>query len=102
MEALINATTDMLDVSIPDIIDYLQNNYGRITEQDLSDREDEIKKFVYDIQAPVDTVFNKINWFQDLCELCNNGKSDRQLVQLAYIIFNRTRVFMDSLLKVTN
>ena len=47
----------------------------------------------------VDTVFNKANWFQDLCILCDNKKSDRQLVQITYIIFNRTRAFMDVLLK---
>ena len=47
----------------------------------------------------VDTVFNKANWFQDLCILCDNKKSDRQLVQITYIIFNRTRAFMDVLLQ---
>lgn len=98
LQALHNTTTNMVDVSIPEIIDYLQDSYGRITEQELSDREDELKRFVYDTQTPVDTVFNKITWFQDLCELCNNTKTDRQLVAIAYIIFNRTRVFMDALL----
>lgn len=99
LQALRNSTTEMLDSSIPDIIKYLQDTYGRITEQELSDREEALKKYVYDTSSPVDMVFNKINWFQDLCGLCANTKTDRQLVQIAYIIFNKTRVFMDSLLK---
>ena len=65
-KALINPTTDMLDASIPEIIGYLQNNYGCITKQDLSNKKDEFKNFVYNTQAPVDSEFNKINWFQDL------------------------------------
>ena len=89
----------MLDASIPTIIEYLQNTYGRITEQELSDREETLKKTIYDASEPVDMIFNKINWFQDLCELCDNAKTDRQLVQIAYIIFNKSRFFMDSLLK---
>ena len=32
-----------------------------------------------------------------MCDLCNNGKTDPQLVQLAYIIFNRVRLFQDAL-----
>ena len=54
---------------------------------------------IYDPHTPVDSVFNKIIWFQDLCILCNNQKSDGQLVQMAYIIFNRTKAFMNILLK---
>ena len=99
LQALHNPTTHMVDVSIPEIIEYLQDSYGRITEQALSDKEDELKRFVYDTQTPVDTVFNKITWFQDLCELCTNTKTDRQLLAIAYMIFNRTRVFMDALLE---
>ena len=99
LQALRNSTTDMLDAKIPDIIEYLQNTYGKITEQELSDREEDLKKYVYDTAEPVDTIFNKINWFQDLCELCDNSKTDRQLVQIAYIIFNRTRIFIDALLQ---
>ena len=99
LDALRNNHTDMINDPIPDIFDYLTTNYGQITEQELSDKEDALKTLVYDPTQPVDTVFNKINWFQDLCNLCNNQKSDRQLVQLSYIIFNRSKAFMDVLLK---
>ena len=99
LDALRNPHTDMINDSIPDIFEFLTTNYGQITEQELSDKEDEIKAISYDPSTPVDTVFNRINWFQDLCNLCNNKKSDRQLVQLAYIIFNKSRAFMDVLLK---
>jgi len=78
---------DMINDDILMIFNSLQTTYGRITEQELSDKEDQIKNMIYDPQAPVDTVFNQLNWFQDLCSLSNNKKSDRQMVQIAYIIY---------------
>ena len=89
----------MITLTIPEIMEYLQSSYGKITEQELSDKEDNLKQFIYYPKMPVDTIFNKVNWFQDFCILCDNKKSDRQLVQITYIIFNRTRAFMDVLLQ---
>ena len=65
----------------------------------MSDKEDELKIFIYDLNTPIDSVFDKIKTFQDFCSLTENIKSDRQLVQLAYFIFNKTNAFMDSLKK---
>ena len=92
-----NTDTDMMHDSIPAIIVYLQTNFGRITDQELSDKEDEVKTCSYDLSTPVDSVFNRIKAFQDLCVLTGNAKTDRQLVQLAYLVFNKTKAFMDSL-----
>lgn len=99
LQALRNPLTQMVDVSIPEIIEYLQDSQGHITEQELSDQEDKLKRFVYNARTPVGMVFNKITWYQDQCKLSKNTKTDCQLVQLAHIIFNRTRVFMDMLLE---
>ena len=99
LDAIRNPTTDMIHETIPEIFKYLQTTYGRITIQELSDKEDQLKNMTYDPQTPVDTVFNKLNWFQDLCILSKNKKTDTQLVHIAYLIFNRTRAFMDILLK---
>ena len=97
LDALRNTDTDMINDSIPTIIQYLQTNFGRVTDQELSDKEDEVKKISYDLATPVDSVFNRIKAFQDLCILTENQKTDRQLIQLAYPIFNKKKAFMDSL-----
>ena len=97
LDSLRNTDTDMIHDSIPAIIVYLQTNFGRITDQELSDKEDEVKTCSYDLSTPVDSVFNRIKAFQDLCVLTGNAKTDRQLVQLAYLVFNKTKAFMDSL-----
>ena len=79
LDSLRNTDTYMIHDSIPDIILYLQTNFGWATDQELSDKEDEVKN-CNDLSTPVDSVFNRINAFQDLCILTGNEKSDRQLV----------------------
>ena len=44
-------------------------------------------------------MFNKIDKFQDMCELVDNKKSDEQLVGLAYLVFSNTGVFINALKK---
>ena len=53
----------------------LQTNFGRITDQKLSDKEDEFKTCSYDLSTPVNSVFNRIKAFQDLCVLTINSEN---------------------------
>ena len=61
----------------------------KINEQELNDKEDEVKGITYDPVTYVDSVFNKIKAFQDLCILTSKDKSDSQLVSLDYLIFTK-------------
>ena len=78
-------------------MEFLTSTYGQITPQELADREDALKNLTYDPSKPVDLIFNQVTKFKELCDLCSNSKTDPQLVQLAYLIFNKTRVFTDAL-----
>ena len=51
----------------------------------------------YNLASPIDTVFNTIQEFQDLCKLVNKAKNDNKLVDMAYIIFQNSGAFTDSL-----
>ena len=64
LDTLRNVDKDMIYESIPEIFIFLKETYGRITEEELIEKED----------AP------------------NNNETDKQLVQVAYLIFNRTRI----------
>ena len=44
-----------------------------------------------------ESVFNKIQDFQDICVLLQNSKSDTQLITYAYLVFQETSIFMTSL-----
>ena len=41
--------------------------------------------------------FNQIQYFQDLCIMISNDKTDTQLVTYAYLIFQKSGIFMDGL-----
>ena len=97
LDDLRNVNINMINESIPEIFDYLQTNYGQITAEEMVAKEDDLKNFAYDPQAPVDEVFSQISTFQDLCLITNNGKTGKQFCQIAYLIFHRTRAFQDSL-----
>ena len=77
LDALCNVNTDMINNTIPEIFDYLQINYGQITAEEMVAKEDYIKNYAYDPQAPVNNVFTQIATFQDLRIITNNGKMDK-------------------------
>ena len=85
LDNLLIADTYMINDSIPNIITFLQTNFCRMADQEMSDKEDELKSITYDPQQPVYIAFNKVKLFQDLCTLMDNEKNDRQLVQLSYL-----------------
>ena len=94
LEPLRNPTTDM----IIDSFAFLRANYGQITPGQLKQRECAIDNLTYDPSTNMDTIFTKIQSFQDLCLITGNARSDTQLVTYAYLIFQRTGIFMQSLI----
>jgi len=97
LDALRNSDTDMIHEPLPSIMDHLMSNYGQVTLEDMHDKEQDVISMTYDPNTPVDTVFSAVDRFRDLCILTQQPKSDSQLTNIAYIIFNKPRFFMDSL-----
>ena len=76
-----DSVTGMIQCSIPDFFVF----YVLHTED------------YHDTSCNIDTVFKKIQDFQDLCIMINNDKMDTQLVTYVYLIFQKSSIFMDSL-----
>ena len=55
---------------------------------------------VYDPTHNIDSVFNKIQVFQDLCTLIQNQKTDMQDITYAYLLFKKNGPFYDKLKRV--
>ena len=84
-------------MNIPTIFEFLQTNYGKINQNLLMEIEDALKDQIYDMSEPIDSVFNKVDQFADLCELVKDPLSDRRKIMLAYKIISKNNAFMDSL-----
>ena len=99
LQALRNPITDTIQATIYEIFDFLKRAYGRLSPEELKTKEALVDNYVYDPATNVDTVFNCIQEFDDLCKLLENSKTDTQLVTYAYLIFQRTGIFMEGLKK---
>ena len=99
LSSLRNPTTDMIHQSIQEIFNFLKINYGQLSPQQLKEREASIDNLVYDPSTHINSVFNRIQQFQDICALVNQPKQDYQLVNHAYIIFQKVPIFHDSLIR---
>ena len=93
----LRGTTDTVTMTIPQIFTYLVNVYGKLNPEQVMNREDAVKNFIYDPLLPIDVVFNKIEFFADLCTFLKKPLPDQRKVDLAYIILNKSRVFQNSL-----
>ena len=91
LDAMRNSDTNMIHESLPKIMDHLMTNYGKVTLKDMHDKEQTLLSMHYNPNTPVDSVFSAINKFRDLCILTGQPKSDEQLTNMAYIIFNKPR-----------
>ena len=52
LDALRHVDTDMINESIPEIFDFLQLNYGHITEEELVQKEEDLRNYDYDPTEP--------------------------------------------------
>ena len=99
LRPLRNVHTNSITDSIPDTIQFLQNTFGKLTTCQLKGKEAEVDDTIYDPSRSVDSVFNKVQDLQDICTLLSKHKSDMQLVDMSYLIFQKSGIFMDSLLR---
>ena len=49
-------------------------------EEELVQKEEDLRHYDCNPQTPVDKVFNQVTLFQDLCAIMNNDKMDKQLL----------------------
>ena len=66
----------MINNLIPNTITFLQTNFYRMTDQEMSNKDNELKSTTYDHQQLVRVVFNKVKLFQYLCTSIDNEKID--------------------------
>ena len=102
LDGLRDRVTNTVQTSIPNIINYLFEEYGELSPDQLFEKEDEVKNFVYDPNQPVSVVFNEIINLQDLFELTGSTLNESTMVRLGYVILNRARIFKEYLLSWNN
>jgi hypothetical protein len=91
--ALRDRNSNSLTGTVYEILDHLQQVYGRVSPQMLEDRETELKAMTYNPKTPIDTVFNAVDDLADFASLGMQPLTEGQIIAKAYIIINNTRRF---------
>ena len=98
LSALRDRTTNSINVPVFDVLDYLGNTYGNVTEEMLQEREERVSRMSYSLSQPIDLIFNALDDLADYAELSNTPFSERQIIGKAFMILNRTQRFQQPLL----
>ena len=91
-------TTNSINLPVFDVLDYLGNTYGHVTEEILQEREDRVSRMSYSLSQPIDIIFNALDDLADFADLSDSPFTERQIIAKAFMILNRTQRFEQALL----
>jgi hypothetical protein len=69
-----------------EILEHLQDVYGRVSPQVLEDRDNELRSMVYNTQLPINIVFNAVEDYVNFADLANQTLTSSQMIAKAYVI----------------
>ena len=79
--------------TIPEILELLFDRYGHIEDEDLREKEEEIKELKYELVDPRVNIFNEIEDLRDLWLVADNEYSEQKLVKFGLHIIKNTGEF---------
>ena len=94
--AIRNRVTNTISMTVHEIMhNHLYPKYGRINPKKLYEQQQRVQEMHYDVLSPPDVVFQAVEDLCDYAEAANCPFNQKQAVNIAYIIFNRTGRFKD-------
>ena len=97
LKALRNPLTTKITQDIKTILNHLFNNYGKVPPAVLKNMKRKVEDFDMDPNDPIDLLFVEIDDLKDIYILQKNELTEKQLVDLAYVIVERAKVFKKDL-----
>ena len=88
-----NRQTNTITLRLHEIIDFLFRNFGRVTPANLADAEQQLLAWSFDPNLPIVLLYNKIDDLMDLANAAGSPYSAQQIINLAYILLNKTGKF---------
>ena len=91
-----NRITNTINMSVHEILHmHLYAKYGKINPKKLYEQQQRVQEMHYDAISPPDVVFQAVEDLCDYAEAALCPFNQKQAVNIAYIIFNRTGKFKD-------
>ena len=93
LAAIKNRQTNTITLRLHEIINFLFRNFGRVTPANLSDAEQQLLAWTFDPSLPIVLLYNKVDDLMDLANAAGSPYSAQQIINLAYILLNKTGKF---------
>ena len=99
LRALRDQKTNKISKTIPEILKYLFDTYGDVSPRELQQLRNQVENIVFDPSEPVDTIFSEIEDLETIAEIAENPLSERQKIDMAYLILQNCKRFSNGLKK---
>ena len=97
LKALRDPVTNKITRTIPEILSHLFNAYGHVTPTELYELKQKVETMQFSPQEPVDTLITEIDDLADIADLAGSPITDRQRVDVGYIVLQRCKQFKTAL-----
>ena len=97
LKAMRNPVTQAFLVPLSEILQHLMTVYGKLNPRTLLATKNALETFQYNVQLPVDVVFDPIDDLAELAEVAGEPMTEAQKRSMAFIIFQNTGKFKSDL-----
>ena len=88
-----NRTMNSINDTVTGVLTHLQDNYGHLMPHELLEREDIVKKTIYNPRNPIATMFSSVKELPKFSDITGTSYTQLQAVNIAYVIIHRTGKF---------
>ena len=89
--------TDMINLETTEIMQFLQDSYGKMTVNQVEEETQAIKNFTYDPSKSINILLTAVQEHADLLKIAGAEMSDTQIQSLAYLLIGKYKIFQDAL-----
>ena len=93
LEHFVDEDTELSHDDIPDILNYLFDDYGRVPSEEVKEQENEIRQMNFHPADPMIMLCNPIEKLQRLAQAAKMTHSENQLLNLGLTVARNTRDF---------
>ena len=97
LKSLRDPITNKITCTIPEILTHLFDAYGHVTPTELYELKQKVEQMQFSPQEPIDTLITEVDDLADVADLAGSPLTDRQRVDMAYIVLQRCKPFKMSL-----
>ena len=94
LKGITDRNVGLAHITIRDILSFLFQNYGNITQYDIEENDKKLKE-KWDANTPIEMLFDQINDAQDFAAAAGQPYTNNQLLTTAYNLVYATGLFFD-------